>query len=66
MYNKLPILASDAPGINDMVNSNCAFMFKTKDAGELNKQMLAILTAPELAGTVAQNAHNEYTKRYNY
>lgn len=66
MYNKLPILASDAPGINDMVNSNCAFMFKTKDAEELKKQILAILFAPELAGTVAQIAHNEYKKKYNY
>lgn len=67
MYNKMPIIASNAPGINDMVkNEKSALLFKTEDADEVKKHITTIIDNPELAKIISEGAFKEYEAKYSY
>lgn len=67
MFNKLPIIASDAPGINDMVKDNVsALLFKTKCAVEVKEHIKTIIDTPELAQNISDGAYREFEAKYSY
>ncbi|MBQ8805586.1 MAG: glycosyltransferase family 4 protein [Bacteroidaceae bacterium] len=67
MYNRLPILASNAPGIKDMVSHNhSALMFETKKAEDLKERILSLLKDKTLSNALCDNAYKDYNAKYNY
>ncbi len=67
MYNKKAIIASDAPGINDMVTNNeSGLLFKTGDAVEVKKHLITLLSQPELATRLSDCAYKVFDKKYSY
>lgn len=67
MFNKLPIIASDAPGINDMVkDSVSALLFKTKCADEVKEHIKTIINVPEVAQSISNGALKEFEAKYSY
>ena len=67
MYNKIPILASNAPGINDMVKDNySALMFEIKNENELKKQIQIILKDNTVTKIISTNAYNDFISKYRY
>lgn len=67
MYNKKVILASDAPGINDMVTDNeSALLFKIGDATQVKNHLITLLTQPELATRLSNGAYKIFEAKYSY
>ncbi len=66
MYNGMPILASNAPGINETITPNECMMFPTKDAVALKDNIIAILNNSSLCGQLSNNAKTRYFKLYNF
>lgn len=67
MYNKLPILASNASGINNMVSHNhSALMFETQNAKDLKERILSLLKDKALNNRLSSNAYKDFNTRYNY
>ena len=67
MYNKLPIIASNAPGINRMVSDKqTALLFETKNVTGLKAAMQILLENNELADSLASNAYKDYEEKYSY
>lgn len=67
MFNKKAILASNAPGIKDMVkDQHSALMFETRNTAELNERIRTLLDSPTLAKELSENAHKHYITNYSY
>ena len=67
MYNKLPIIASNAPGINRMVSDKqTALLFETKNVSRLKAAMQSMLEDKVLADSLASNAYKDYEEKYSY
>ena len=67
MYNKKAIIASDAPGINDMVENNkSALLFKTNDDDMVKRHIMDIIENPEMTKKISQEAFADYEARYSY
>lgn len=67
MYNRKPIIASDAPGINDMVtNGESGLLFKIGNANEVKDCLIKYFTQPELAEKLSNGAYNVFESKYSY
>jgi glycosyltransferase involved in cell wall biosynthesis len=67
MYNKLPIIASDAPGINRMVSDKqTALLFETKNVTGLKTAMQSMVEDIVQAESLASNALKDYEEKYSY
>lgn len=67
MYHKLPIIASDAPGINDMLtNGKNALLYPTNSPMDLAAAIRRLVDNPELATGLGEAAFKEYAARYSY
>lgn len=67
MYNKLPIIGADSPGINKMLQSNSnALLYPVRDIEKL-AECIKILTGDSLiAERLAGQAEQDYNQRYSY
>jgi len=67
MFNGLPILASDAPGINNILKHNeTAILYKTEDINELAAGLKHITTFSDKADLIKQNAKKYFNQHFNY
>ncbi len=67
MFNRLPIIASDSPGINSMLrNNHNALLYKTNDTHKLAQNIKHIFSDTILAESLAENAYLDYEKNYSY
>lgn len=67
MFNKKPIIASDAPGINDMItNGESGLLFKTCNTNEVKEHLITYLTQPEIAKKLSQGAYKVFETKYSY
>lgn len=67
MFNHTPIIASNAPGIKDMViHQHSALLFETRNATDLNKCIKELMRNPELCKELGNNAYKEFTSKYYY
>ena len=67
MYNRKPIIASDAPGINDMItDGESGLLFKTGNAGEVKKHLITYFTQPQLAEMLSNGAYKVFESTYSY
>lgn len=67
MYNEVPIISADAPGLSDMLHDkeDC-LMFGVRDSGQLKNCMMNILSNPSEATRRVGNAKSLYCKKYDY
>lgn len=67
MFNKKPIIASDAPGINDMItNGESGLLFKTGNTNEVKEHLITYFTQPEIAAKLSQGAYKVFETKYSY
>lgn len=67
MYNRLAIIASDAPGINSMVHhEQNALLYGTTDTTDLAEAIKRIFTDPVLAERLASRAFQDFKLKYSY
>lgn len=67
MFNHTPIIASNAPGIKDMVkHQHSALLFETRNATDLNKCIKELMRNPELGKELGNNAYKDFISKYNY
>lgn len=67
LFNKLPIIASDAPGINDIIiNEKNGLLFKLDDYMQLAALIMKIVTEPTLATIISQNAYDDYVNQFQF
>lgn len=67
MFNKLPIIASNSPGINNIIQNQVnGYLFKNKDAIDLSRQMIRLIENPNAAEMIARNASNNFQERFSY
>ena len=67
MFNKKPIIASNAPGINDMVsNGESGLLFKTGNAKEVKEHLIAYFTQPALVEKLSDGAYKVFDSKYSY
>lgn len=67
MFNRKPIIASDAPGINDMItDGESGLLFKTGNAGEVKKHLITYFTQPQLAEMLSNGAYKVFESKYCY
>jgi glycosyltransferase involved in cell wall biosynthesis len=67
MYNRLAIIASDAPGINSMLNhEQNALLYQTKDSNSLAEAIKRIFADHALAEKLAERAFKDFNAKYSY
>jgi|SRR5450755_174272 len=67
MFNRLPIIASDAPGINGiLIHEQNAFLYETSNSKELADAVKRLFSDPALASRLSDMALNEFNIRYSY
>ncbi len=67
MYNRLAIIASDAPGINSMLmHEQNALLYETTDTIRLAETIIRIFTDHLLADRLAEKAFEDFNSRYSY
>lgn len=67
MFNRLPIIASDAPGINGMLaHEYNALLYETTDTEHLAETVKRIFSDQVLADGLAENARADFQKKYSY
>ncbi|HBE39784.1 MAG TPA: hypothetical protein DDW27_00995 [Bacteroidales bacterium] len=67
MFNSLPIVASDAPGINNfLVNNETAILYKTDDIDMLAEGVKMLLTNPAKRNYIRKNAKMYYDEHFDY
>jgi glycosyltransferase involved in cell wall biosynthesis len=67
MFNKLPIIASDAPGINGMLShEQNALLYETKNTAQLADAIKRIFTNRLLAENLAEAAFKDFNRKYSY
>ena len=67
MYNSLPIIASDVPGVKDMVtDGENALLFPCRDSTALNACIQRFRNNPELARACGMHARISYEEKYSF
>ena len=67
MFNRMVIIASDAPGINRMVtNEHSALFYETTNTSQLAEIIKKVFTDDLLAERLAAGAFGDFTERYSY
>jgi glycosyltransferase involved in cell wall biosynthesis len=67
MFNKMAIIASDAPGINGMItHEQNGLLYETRDAEKLADAIRRIFSNEAWAQRLAENAYADFEKRYSY
>jgi glycosyltransferase involved in cell wall biosynthesis len=67
MFNKLAIIASDAPGINRMLrHEQNALLYETKNIEQLAETFKRVFTDPSLAITLSERVYEDYKSQYSY
>ena len=67
MFNKLAIIASNAPGINGMLaHEQNALLYETKNANRLADTIKRIFSDPGLADRLATSAYAGFREKYSY
>jgi glycosyltransferase involved in cell wall biosynthesis len=67
MFNRLPIIASNAPGINGMLkHGQNALLYETKSAEQLAETMRLIFTDPLLGERLSEAACTDFKQKYSY
>lgn len=67
MFNSLPIVASDAPGINSILrNDESGLMYKTEDPSELANRLKQLLGDKEKENRIRINANRLFNEKFNY
>jgi glycosyltransferase involved in cell wall biosynthesis len=67
MFNKLTIIASDAPGINGMLTHELnALLYATTNIGQLAEAIRRAFSDPSLAERLSENAFDHFKQKYLY
>jgi glycosyltransferase involved in cell wall biosynthesis len=67
MFNKLAIIASNAPGINGMLtHEQNALLYETKNANHLADTIKRVFSDPGLADRLATSAYAGFRAKYSY
>lgn len=67
MFNSLPVLASDAPGINNLLEHNLsAILYKTDNITKLADGIKELISNPQKVNYISQNANKYFTEHFNY
>ena|SRR5664279_194253 len=67
MYNRLAIIASNAPGINSMVkHERNALLYETTDCKDLANTIKRIFADQKLAEQLANIAYEDFSSKYSY
>lgn len=67
MFNQTPIIASNAPGIKDMVkHRHSALLFETRNAANLNICIKELLGNTVLGEELGNNAYKDFISKYSY
>jgi glycosyltransferase involved in cell wall biosynthesis len=67
MSNGLPILASDVPGLRDMItDGHNGLLFGRKDAASLKQCLLRYFKDPGLRVEMGNNAFADFTENYSF
>lgn len=67
MYNSIPIIASNVPGINNLLTHDLnAFLYDLKNPETLAHGLLKCLQSPEYSKAIGSSANRLYHESYNY
>ena len=67
MHNSLPVIASDAPGINNfLTNNETAILYRTGDTGALAKAIEKLTEDPVIRSYLRLNAKKYYDEHFDY
>jgi len=67
MFNELPIIACDAPGINDIIiNEKNGLLFKLDDYKQLASLIVRIVEEPTLSAKISRNAYEDYKNQFQF
>ena len=67
MFNKLPIIASDAPGINDIIKNEInGLLFELDNPKELGLQIIKIIEDKDLSDRISTQAYSNYLTQFQY
>ena len=67
MFNKLPIIASNAPGINDVIfDGSNGLLFDLDNASHLAEQITKIVKDDSLAKKLANKAYKDYQTHFRF
>lgn len=67
MFNKLPIIASDVQGINNVLTDHeNALLFQVNNSKNLVSKIKILLSDKHLAERLAENAYNLFHKKYSF
>ena len=67
MFNQLAIIASDAPGINEMLrHEENALLYETKNIKSLAATLRRIFLDPSLSESISKKAADDFKTRYSY
>ena len=67
MFNKLPIIAADSPGLNEILQSNeNALLYPAHDIERLAQCMVKITGDSELASRLAEKGNKDFIEKYSY
>lgn len=67
MYNSMPIIASDVPGLKDMIKSEVnGILYDVGSPEELKQAVIRLVEDKELARRLGSAARESYDKRYDY
>ena len=67
MFNKLPIIASDVTGINNVLSDNKnALLFPVDNVEELSERLRILVSNNRLAQELGENAYKHYCSKYSF
>lgn len=67
MFNKLPIIASDVSGINNVLTDNQnALLFTENNSDELSTKIRRIISDKQLTHKLSENANKHYIAKYSF
>ncbi len=67
MFNAKPVVASDVPGLRDMVESGRnGLLYEVSSAAELKKCLMELLSDADKARKLGMSARDSYNDRYDY
>ena len=67
MFNKLPIIASDVTGINNVLTDNVhALLFPVNDSNVLCNKIREMISDDKLSQKLAENAYKLYCEKYSF
>lgn len=67
MFNRLPIIGSDANGINNIIkHGKNGLLFKMNDVVDLKNKIIYVIRDKELSERIAHKAEEDYKKNYQF